>query len=281
MLPTLSAHIKMYDLRPQKRLGQHFLLDTSLCRKIVKHGACDIVGKNILEIGPGPGGLTRVILEHEPKSLRVIEKDACVLPILLDIRSAFQTIPLHIINEDVLRYDWFSDVADDIKFDILSNLPYNISTPILFKCFDNIERIGSMTFMLQRELADRIASDNFSKEYGRISVMVNLLCDVRKCFDIAPSAFFPPPKVWSSVITLVPKVNRPSKVLVKLVSDILLRAFGMRRKMLRTSLSGLHPNIDDMMREVGIICTDRAENISPQQYLFLAELISCRKDILS
>jgi 16S rRNA (adenine1518-N6/adenine1519-N6)-dimethyltransferase len=262
-LPSIAAHAKIHGITPQKKLGQNFIFDASLCDKIVR-AAPSLKKHHVLEIGPGPGGLTRSILETQPLKLTVIEKDPRCLALLEDIKALYPN--LEVIQGDALRINLES--LEALKLIIISNLPYNIGTELLFRWLDYADLVESMTLMLQKEVVERICAKHGSKIYGKLSVMCQVMADVRKEFDVSPKAFYPEPKVHSSIVTIKPKALLPSKAIIEKVREITHFAFIGRRKMLRSSLKFIPESV---FTDLGIDTQSRAENVSPDEYLKLAE----------
>ena len=255
-----------YQISAKKKLGQNFLFDLSLCEKIAR-GAGDISGKTVLEIGPGPGGLTRAILGYKPAKLIVIEKDARCSALIEDIKSLHPELEL--IHGDALEVK-LKDLAQRVT--IIANLPYNIGTELVFRWLDEIELVESITVMLQKEVVDRIVAKPGSKTYGKLSVMCQLICNTEKLFDVSREAFYPPPKVTSSVVHFVPKKDIPSREIIEKVRQITHLAFTARRKMIKSALQKLPPNIDELLQAASISPTLRAENLSVEDYLRLGVL---------
>ncbi len=181
-LPTIAAHAKMHNIVQQKKLGQNFIFDSSLCDKIALSVQGGVEGRHVLEIGPGPGGLTRSILALNPAKLTVIEKDSRCISLLQDIQKIYPN--LEIISDDALKVD-ISNITDG-RITIISNLPYNVGTVLLFQWLEHLERIESMTLMLQKEVVERICAKPSTKAYGKLSVMCQICADVRKEFDVSP-----------------------------------------------------------------------------------------------
>lgn len=264
-LPSIAAHAKSHGITPQKKLGQNFIFDASLCDKIVRT-ISSIKGRTVLEVGPGPGGLTRAILAAEPAKLIVIEKDPRCLELLQDIQKSYPN--LEIIQGDALKIK-LPDIIEEGKLHIISNLPYNIGTELVFRWLEYPEAIESMTLMLQKEVVDRICSKHASKSYGKLSVMCQTVTHTKKEFDVSPAAFYPPPKVHSAIVTLIPKEPYLDKKIVEKVRAITHDAFTARRKMLRTSLKSVP---DEVFATLGIAQTARAEDLSPEDYLNIASM---------
>jgi 16S rRNA (adenine1518-N6/adenine1519-N6)-dimethyltransferase len=265
-LPPLREIINENDLRAEKKFGQNFLLDLNLTDKIVKQ-AGDLSSCHVVEIGPGPGGLTRSILKAEAKKCTAIEFDPRAVCALESLTEAAQG-RLEIIHDDALNVDL--DSISSAPRVIIANLPYNIATPLLIQWLEKIEQdarfVQSMTFMFQKEVAQRITAKVGDKAYGRLSVLSNWLCETKKLFDVPRHAFTPPPKVTSSIVQLIPKQRDGEQPSFKAVEKITAAAFGQRRKMIRSSLKDYAQHFD----ETGLDETMRAENITPDKYINLA-----------
>lgn len=264
---SISQHANKHSITPLKKHGQNFILDSSLCDKIVK--ASGLKKNNIvLEIGPGIGGLTRSILAYTPYSLTVIETDQRCIPLLEEIKNLYPNMVL--IHGDALKFDLNSLAANEIN--IISNLPYQIGTELVIKWLKNADLIASMTLMLQKEVVDRMRAKPNNKIYGRLSVICQLICSVEKCFDVSPAAFYPPPKVYSSIVKLIPKKILPEAKVIERIEFITRIAFSERRKMIKSSLKKLSPELSHWLNLLNIDSSCRAENLSPQDYLALATL---------
>lgn len=267
-LPSIAQHAKSHNIVPDKKLGQNFLFDLSLCDKIARTSG-NIKDKIVLEVGPGPAGLSRAILACGPAKLFVIEKDQRCIALLEEIKTYFPQ--LEIMNADALNVKL--SVIVENKITIVANLPYNIGTELLFRWLDEIEYIESITIMLQKEVVDRICANPGSKTYGKLSIMCQLICDVEKEFDVSPAAFYPPPKVTSSIVRIVPKNLQPTQLIIDAVRKITSQAFNQRRKMLKSSLKGISPDIEDILVRCGIDPQDRAENLSVDDFVRIAGVI--------
>ena len=268
-LPPLRDVIRDHDLRAEKKLGQNFLLDQNITDKIVR--ACgDLTGLTIFEIGPGPGGLTRSLLASEAKKIIAIEFDDRAVAALQAL-SAASDGRLEVIKGDALHSDLVS-MAEGPRA-IVANLPYNISTVLLLKWLEDLHadhsRYKFMTLMFQKEVADRLTAKSGTKDYGRLSVMTQWLCNVAKAFDLPPEAFSPPPKVTSSVMVMKPKDRSDPFPAFEKMEKVLAVAFQQRRKMVRSSLKIYNTQMED----IGLDQTLRAENLELQDYLKLAEKI--------
>jgi len=269
-LPSIAKLASKHDITPLKKYGQNFIFDENLCDKIVKYANIN-QDSNVLEIGPGPAGLTRSILKASPEKLSVIETDSRCCSLLEEIKLAYPF--LEIWHYDALKVK-LADIGHDKPLDIISNLPYNIGTQLLINWIYQIEHVKSMTLMLQKEVVDRITSPHGKKNYGRLSIICQLVCDVHKCFDVSPKAFYPEPKIWSGIVRLVPKSNRPGKEMLLKLEKITTRAFSERRKMIKSSLKKTAPDIGEILTSLGLEQSLRAENLSPEDYLRLANMLT-------
>ena len=271
-VPTTKFFVEKYGLMAKKALGQNFLLDGNITDKIMRlslneQKLKDLSAEQVVEIGPGPGGLTQAVLRQHPQKMTVIEMDARCLDILHEIQSFYPQ--LEVLEGDALKFDFCAKSESDGKFHIVSNLPYNISVVLLTGWLKHVDCYKSMTLMFQKEVADRITADIGTKDYGRISVMAQLQCDVVKLFDLPPTCFVPAPKIWSSVLLFKPKEHPLDENILAKVEKLTELAFGQRRKMIRQSLKSI-PNLAEKVQQLGIDLTLRAENLTPQQYLDLA-----------
>ena len=272
-LPSLRDTVEKYELLAKKSLGQNFLLDMNITNKIVRSSLearhkTSFAGEAVYEVGPGPGGLTRAILEAKPEELTVIEMDSRCIEIMRDIQNA-TTAKMNIVEGDALAYDFLQN--SDLPVNIISNLPYNISVPLLTGWLKNMRHFASLTLMFQKEVAERIIATPNHKNYGRISVLAQLVSKVKPLFNLPPTCFVPAPKIWSSVLLFEPlERSEPiSQDVLQKVEKITALAFGQRRKMIRQSLKSL-PNLEVICAEAGIDLTARAENLTPEDYLHLA-----------
>ena len=272
-LPSLKETVERYELLAKKSLGQNFLLDKNITDKIIrssleKQGKDSFANEMVVEVGPGPGGLTRSILEAEPFQLTVIEMDSRCIQIMNEIKTITGD-KLNIVEGDALQYD-FSGMDKTKKCNIVSNLPYNISVPLLIKWLKNMQDFDSLTLMFQKEVAERIIAEAGNKNYGRLSVLAQITCQIKTLFNINPSCFVPAPKIWSTVLLFRPLQNIPNAQILQKVEKVTEAAFGQRRKMLRQSLKNI-PNITEICQQCAIDMTQRAEDLSPQKYLELAK----------
>ena len=272
-LPSLRETVEKHGLLAKKSLGQNFLLDMNITEKIIRESLSlqnlpDFSGAHIFEVGSGPGGLTRAILEANPKVLTVIEMDSRCIEIMNEIKEVVGE-KLQIVEGNALEFD-FSQGEENCLKHIVSNLPYNVSVPLLVGWLRNIHNFQSLTLMFQKEVAQRIMAETSTKSYGRISVIAQLVCKIDKLFDLNPNCFVPAPKIWSSVLLLRPSDNIISPEIFAKVEKITELAFGQRRKMIRQSLKNI-ANLEDICAKMGIETTLRAENLTPEQYLTLAK----------
>lgn len=273
-LPSLRDTVEDHGLMAKKALGQNFLLDRNITDKIIRlslnaQNKADFQGANVFEIGPGPGGLTRAVLAQNPDTLTVIEMDDRCIGIMEEIKSKVGS-RLEIISGDALKQN-LSSLKPSPRH-IVSNLPYNISVPLLMSWLKEIENFESLTLMFQKEVADRITASICSKDYGRVSILAQLLCKIERLFDINPNCFVPAPKIWSSVLLFTPLHSSITSEQISKIEKLTALAFGQRRKMIRQSLKSI-PDFEQKCEAVGIPTTYRAEQITPQQFLALANLM--------
>ena len=263
----------MNDFAPhvtKKRFGQHFLHDKNILSRIVEYVAAK-PGERIVEIGPGEGALTLPLL-RAAGSLTVIELDRDLIEPLRTRASGVGE--LTIVHRDVLEVD-IGTLAAGGTIRLVGNLPYNISTPILFHCLDHAAAIRDMHFMLQKEVVERMAAGPGSKTYGRLSVMLQLRCAVEPLFDVPPTAFTPPPKVDSAVVRLVPlSPDRLPQVDFDVIDRVVRAAFGRRRKTLSNALKGV-ADADDLAA-AGIDPRLRAEQLAPATFVALAQHLQAK-----
>ncbi|MDX1252686.1 MAG: 16S rRNA (adenine(1518)-N(6)/adenine(1519)-N(6))-dimethyltransferase RsmA [Gammaproteobacteria bacterium] len=254
---------------PRKRFGQNFLHDQAVIHNIIT--AIDPhPNQHLVEIGPGKGALTRHLL-RAAGSLDVVELDRDLIPLLE--RECAGLGELHIHQADALAFDFATLAADGRPLRLMGNLPYNISTPLLFHLMEQIQCIQDMHFMLQKEVVDRLAAEPGSKDYGRLGVMIQYYCAVESLFVVHPGAFFPSPKVDSAVVRLVPHAAPPVEVASRAnFSRLVGQAFSQRRKTLRNTLKGLLT--DEQIRAQGIDPGLRAEVLSLAQFARLSNAIS-------
>ncbi|MBB4302212.1 16S rRNA (adenine1518-N6/adenine1519-N6)-dimethyltransferase [Rhodobium orientis] len=270
-LPPLREVIRTHDLGAKKSLGQNFLLDLNLTARIAR-AAGPLEDVTAVEVGPGPGGLTRALLAAGAKRVLAVERDERCLPALADIASAYPG-RLQVLAEDALKVDWQAHLGGPAV--LVANLPYNIATPLLIgwlqdETWPPFWRCA--TLMFQREVAERIVAPPGSRTFGRLSVMAGWRTEARLLFDIPARAFTPPPKVVSSVVHLVPRTDA-ANISPKLLERVTAAAFGQRRKMLRSSLKSLAPDAADLIAAAGLDPTARAEDISVAGFIDLARTL--------
>ena len=272
-LPPLREVIGAYGLSAKKSLGQNFLLDLNLTAKIARQ-AGDLTECDVLEIGPGPGGLTRGLLAEGTRKVLAIEKDARCLPALEEIAGAYPG-RLQVINGDALEVDPLEHLNAPIR--VAANLPYNVGTELLVRWLT--PKVWppfwqSLTLMFQKEVAERIVAQPGSKAYGRLAILAQWRSEAKIAMHLPPGTFTPPPKVSSAVVHLTaletPKFEADADVLSRVVA----KAFNQRRKMLRAALKGVTPDIEDRLQAAGIAPTERAENVSIEAFCALAREIA-------
>jgi len=271
-LPPLREVIDTHDLRAKKSLGQNFLLDLNLTARIAR-SAGNLAGCDVLEVGPGPGGLTRGLLAEGARKVLAVEKDARCLPALAEISDAYPG-RLEVVNGDALQIDPLVHLTPPIR--VVANLPYNVGTELLVRWLTPPiwpPVWDSLTLMFQKEVAQRIIAQPGGKAYGRLAILAQWRCDVRIVLELPPEAFTPPPKVRSAVVhlTALPEPRFPAdhKVLERVVAT----AFNQRRKMLRAALKGLAPDIESVLLAAGLKPTARAEEISIEGFCALARVL--------
>ncbi len=269
-LPPLRDVLAGAGLAADKRFGQHFLLDLNITRKIARL-AGDLRGQTVIEVGPGPGGLTRALLEAGALVVAV-EKDPRFIPVLQDLAAAAPG-RLIIVEADALTVDEAALAGGRPAF-IISNLPYNVGTPLLVKWLTGPFRPASMTLMFQKEVADRIVAPPGGREFGRLGVLVQALCHAEKVMDLPARAFTPPPKVASAVVRLTPLAERPSDTLIDALQHVTQAAFGQRRKMLRSSLKAVGG--EALCKAAGLSADVRAETVPVAGFLEMARILAAR-----
>lgn len=272
-LPPLRDVIAAHDLQPKKALGQNFLLDLNLTAKIARQ-AGDLTGCDVLEIGPGPGGLTRGLLAEGARRVLAVEKDARCLPALAEIEAAYPD-RLKVINADALELDVLQHLTPPIR--VVANLPYNVGTELLVRWLT--PKIwppywDSLTLMFQKEVAQRITAQPGSKAYGRLAILSQWRAEARMVMTLPPEAFTPPPKVHSAVVHLK-RLDQPRfEADAKVLSRVVAAGFNQRRKMLRASLKGVAPDIEAHLIAAGIKPTERAEQVSIEAFCALAREVA-------
>lgn len=267
-LPALRDVIRAHDLTAVKSLGQHFLLDTNLIDRIARV-AGPLDGIHVIEVGPGPGGLTRALLAHGAASVTAIEKDRRCVAALADLVETFKG-RLTVISGDAMAIDPAELTVAPRR--IVANLPYNVSTALLLKWLANIRGYDRIVVMVQKEVADRLAAKPSTKAYGRLTVAVQWHCTVKIEFNVARTAFTPPPKVQSSIVTLTPRAEPAAPAEWRWLESVTAAAFNQRRKMLRSALKSW--NFD--FAALGIDPEARAENLSIEQFCALARAAAAK-----
>ena len=267
-LPHLRDIVAQYNLEARRSLGQHFLLDLNLTRRIVR-AAGNLNNQSIIEIGPGPGGLTRALLETTAKRVIAVERDERCIKGLKTLANTFPE-RLKIIEEDALNFN-LRNLASKDKITVVANLPYNISIPLLISWLRQISVINSMTLMFQKEVAERLSARPGTKGYGRTSVIAQWLCEVETVFCIPARAFVPPPKVVSAVVNFTPRVQPLSPASFKNLEKVTAAAFGQRRKMLRSALKTLYPYPIDLLKRANVNPEARAEALTVEEFCKISE----------
>ena len=271
-LPPLKDVISRYQLRAKKSLGQNFLLDLNLTSKIARY-AGNLDQFDILEIGPGPGGLTRRLLHEGARKVVAIEKDNRCLEALEEIQAIFPG-RLKLLQGDALSTNVSEHLADPVR--IIANLPYNIGTELLVrwltaKTWPSFWQ--SMTLMFQKEVANRIVASPGSKAYGRLSVMSQWRCDTKIAFNVPATAFTPPPKVESTLVHFEALKEPKFPAEVEVLEFVVSKAFNQRRKMLRGALKGYFQNVEEGLVSIGVLPTKRAEDITVQEYCAMSQIL--------
>ena len=272
-LPPLRDVIATHALNAKKSLGQNFLLDLNLTAKIARL-AGDLEGHDVLEVGPGPGGLTRGLLASGARRVVALEKDRRCIPALAEISDAYPG-QLDVFNADALDFDISSHLTVPIR--IVANLPYNIGTELLIRWLTPKEWPpfwSTLTLMFQKEVAERIIATPNSKAYGRLAILAQWKTNPSIVMELPPEAFTPPPKVHSAVVHFdaLPEPRFPAPA--GLLSSTVAMAFNQRRKMLRSSLKSASPDIENVLRDAGLEPTARAEEISLEGFCALARRLA-------
>lgn len=265
-LPPLRETIATHGLDARKRLGQHFLLDLNLTRRIAR-AAAPLSSGTVIEIGPGPGGLTRALLLEGATRVVAVEVDTRAITALQELEQAAKG-RLQIIDGDALKIDLTALGPSPRR--IVANLPYNISTALLVRWLHAADDLDDMVLMFQKEVVDRLVAVPRTKDYGRLSVLAQHVCTVQRLFDVAPSAFVPPPKVTSSVARLRPRPPNDRLGDLRPLERVTAAAFGQRRKMLRGALAGLFPDPTATLTGLGLSPTARAEELTVPEFVRLA-----------
>ena len=264
---SLREIIKEYNIKPKKKLGQNFLHDKNIISSIINN--VNVKDEDIIEIGPGPGILTENILKNKARSLLVIEKDDSFEVNLKKIKNKYKDNFTYLIH-DVIDFDFNKLIKKEYK--IVSNLPYNISVPFILKMIKirGVISWKDMVLMVQKEVAERITADIGTKNYGRLSIMVNLNNDVKKLLNVKPSSFIPKPKVDSTVIRISPK-NKNLKINEEIFEKIVKICFSQRRKKIKNNLDQLNTNTSLLLELSNIDPDIRAENINIEGFLRISK----------
>jgi 16S rRNA (adenine1518-N6/adenine1519-N6)-dimethyltransferase len=283
-LPPLREVAAAHNLFAKKSLGQNFLFDLNLTRRIAR-AAAPLTNATVIEIGPGPGGLTRALLAEDARKVIAVERDARFIPALMGI-AGYYPGRLQVIEGDAREMDLEGLIAGESPARVCANLPYHIATQLLIRWLETEPWppwFDRLVLMFQREVADRIVAGLSARAaYGRLSVIANWRCETRILFDIPAAAFTPPPKVISSLVELVPRVN-PLACDAKRLSEVTQAAFGQRRKMLRQALKALAAGeAERLLTRAGINPTLRAEEIGIADFVALARALDgFRRDLNS
>lgn len=270
-LPPLKDVIRTHNLAADKRFGQHFLTDPNILARIASAPG-GLAGRTVIEIGPGPGGLTRALLAAGAEKLIAVEIDPRCAAIIRELDASIPGI-LELVEADALTLD--IQALGEAPRQIVANLPYNVATPLLIGWLkalaQDADAIEGMTLMFQREVADRLVAKPGAKIYGRLSVMTQWLTRPSKLFDLPGGAFTPPPKVVSSVVCLQPRGVAPGAEAFTAMERVVAAAFGQRRKMLRQSLKSLGGPPDTILAAAGIDGARRAETLDVAEFQRLSE----------
>lgn len=274
VLPPLREVIARHGLRADKSFGQNFLLDQNLTDKIARV-AGDLTDVNVLEVGPGPGGLTRSLLRTKARRVVAAEIDPRAVAAVSELAGIAHG-RLEVVQGDALKLD-IGDLLPEAPRAVIANLPYNVATPLLLRWLKDVhtdpEAIRVMVLMFQKEVAQRICAPPQSDAYGRLSIMAQWLAEAKIAFDVPPSAFVPQPKIISSVVVFKPRPQEPERPPFGVMEAIVAAAFSQRRKMLRNTLSNYLPQLD----EAGLSPTARAEELSVEDFLKIARLVAGKK----
>ncbi len=272
-LPPLREVVAAAGLTPSRSLGQNFLFDLNLTAKIAR-AAGDLAGATVIEIGPGPGGLTRALVRTAAAEIVAIERDRrCAEALQPLIEAAAGRLTL--IEADALTVD-VTAIGSRPRW-IVANLPYNVSTALLTRWLGRIDAIDGMVLMFQREVAERLVARPATKAYGRLSVLTQWLAEPRLLFDLPPAAFLPPPKVTSTVVAIAPRPPDPGRPPVRAMERVTAAAFGQRRKMLRQSLKALG-DAASLLQGAGLKDTVRAEDLEVADFERLTRLVAAREN---
>jgi len=265
-LPPLREVMRRHGIEPKRSLGQNFLFDLNITQKIAR-AAGKLDEGTVIEVGPGPGGLTRGLLVEGARKVIAVERDARALPALAEVSARYPG-RLQVIEGDALSVD--AATLGEAPRRIAANLPYNIATPLLLKWLEQAEAFASLTLMFQKEVADRLTAAPRTKDYGRLSIVTQWRCQVKQLFDIPPRAFIPPPKVTSTVVHLIPHPTPLYPADPRDLEAVAEAGFGQRRKMLRQSLKTLPVEANALLDRANIRDTARAEELNIEEFCQLA-----------
>jgi 16S rRNA (adenine1518-N6/adenine1519-N6)-dimethyltransferase len=270
-LPSLRDTIAQHGLDARKALGQHFLLDPTICARIAAL-AGDLAGRHVLEVGPGPGGLTRAILETPAASVLAVELDPRAVIALQELAAAYPA-RLRVLEADALGVDPATALSAPRR--IIANLPYNVASPLLVRWLRGAAALEGMTLMFQLEVAERITAAPATPAYGRLAVLAQWRCRCDLLLRLPPGAFSPPPKVWSAVVGFLPHADDPPPALFAAMEKLTAAAFGQRRKMLRGALKSLG-NAEALLEQAGIAGDRRGETLTIAEFDRLAQGLAGR-----
>lgn len=265
-LPPLREVIARHGLDARRKLGQHFLLDANLVARIARQPG-DLAGRHVIEVGPGPGGLTRALLDTDAQDITAVEVDPRAIAAVSELAESDPR--LRVLAGDALALDLSTLVPAPRQ--IVANLPYNIASPLLVGWLRQAAQWEKLTLMFQEEVGDRICAAPDTEAYGRLGVLAQWICTAEFRMRIPPAAFVPPPKVWSAVVVLTPRPEQPDPALFSAMERLTAAAFGQRRKMLRGSLKALGG--EALLGRAGIAPERRAETLSVAEFDRLARLL--------
>lgn len=270
-LRPLGQVIADHGLRPRKSLGQNFLLDPSITDRIAA-AAGELAELTVIEVGAGPGSLTRALLDRGAKQVVAVERDPRCIAALAELTAAYPG-RLQLIEADALKLD-LPTLAPPPRA-VVANLPYNVATPLLIEWLKCAREFTGFTLMFQKEVAQRICAPPGGKDYGRLSIAAQWRCEARVLFDVAPGAFMPPPKVTSTLISLVPREQPLAPADWAILERVTAAAFGQRRKMLRASLRQLGVDTETLLMRAGVRPTVRAETVDIAGFCAIAREYAC------
>jgi 16S rRNA (adenine1518-N6/adenine1519-N6)-dimethyltransferase len=267
--------IAAHQLDARKKLGQHFLLDMNLIARVARQ-AGDLAGRHVVEVGPGPGGLTRALLDTAALSVTAVEIDERAVGAITELASHFAG-RLRLVEGDALAMDLAALVPAPRQ--VVANLPYNIGSPLLVAMLRQAALWEKLTLMFQLEVGERICAAPDTEAYGRLAVLAQFVATCELRLQVPPAAFVPPPKVWSGVVVITPLVTQPDAALFRAMERLTAAAFGQRRKMLRGSLKSVGG--EALLERAGIVATRRAETLSVAEFETLAKLIASGQETIT